>query len=76
VDRYGSLEKIIPYAKAVHAKVLEIDKDLNHPSFDLQKCVTIARKAGYDGYLGIEYEGPGDQVEGVRRAVKKLQPMM
>lgn len=76
VDRYSSLVKILPFAKAVHAKVLDIDEQLNHPKFDLAKCVALAKACGYDGYLGIEYEGGDDQMEGVTRAVAKLTPML
>jgi len=75
-DRYGSLRKILPYAKAVHAKVLDIDQDLNHPKFDLARCVRITRESGYDGYLGIEFEGAGDRIESVKRAVRKLTPLL
>ena len=76
VDRYGSLAKIMPWAKAVHAKVRDIDEDLNHPAFDHARCVAIAREFGYDGYLGIEFEGAGDPVEGVKRSIRKLTPML
>ncbi len=74
IDRYAALEKILPYAKAVHAKVLDIDEQLHHPAFDLARCVKLARESGYDGYLGIEFEGsnPADPVQGVKLAVKKL----
>ncbi|HEY8665046.1 MAG TPA: sugar phosphate isomerase/epimerase family protein [Tepidisphaeraceae bacterium] len=75
-DRYASLEKIMPWAEAVHAKVLDIDENLEHPKFDLAKCVAIAREGGYDWYLGIEYEGAGECVEGVKRAVKKLSGLI
>jgi len=74
-DRYASLQRIMPYAKAVHAKVLDIDAELSHPAFDLARCVQIVSNSGYDGYLGIEYEGSGDPIEGVRRAVRKLGPL-
>jgi sugar phosphate isomerase/epimerase len=75
-DREGSLRKILPYAKAVHAKVMEIDEHLNHPAFDLERCVQVTREAGYDGYLGIEFEGEGDRIESIRRAVRKLSPLL
>jgi sugar phosphate isomerase/epimerase len=76
VDRYASLAKIMPYAKAVHAKVNDIDAQLNHPRFDHARCIRIARESGYNGYLGIEYEGSGEPIEGVKRAVKKLTPLI
>jgi sugar phosphate isomerase/epimerase len=76
VERYEATKKIFPYAKAVHAKTKDIDENLNHPAFDLAKCVRIAKEAGYDGYLGIEYEGAGEPIEGVMRSVRILKPLL
>lgn len=76
IERYEATRKIFPYAKAVHAKTKDIDEKLNHPAFDLAKCVRIAREAGYDGYLGIEYEGEGEPVEGVKRSVRILRALL
>ncbi len=76
IERYEATRKIFPYAKAVHAKTKDIDENLNHPAFDLAKCVQIAKAAGYDGYLGIEYEGAGEPVEGVKRSVRILKPLL
>jgi sugar phosphate isomerase/epimerase len=75
-DRYAGLAKIMPLAKAVHAKVYDLDEQLNHPRYDLDKCVGLAKAAGYDGYLGIEFEGSGDPIEGVQRAITKLSAML
>jgi sugar phosphate isomerase/epimerase len=76
VDRYAAIDAIMPYCGAVHAKVNDIDEQLNHPRFDHARCIAIARRAGYDGYLGIEYESKFDCVEGIRRGVRKLRPLM
>src|SRR3954451_3329750 len=75
-DRLASLAKILPFAKAVHAKVYDMDEQLNHPKFDLQRCITLTKECGYDGYLGIEFNGIADPIEGVTRAIAKLTPMM
>ena len=75
-DRYASLARIMPWAKAVHAKVRDIDEQLDHPAFDHARCIAIAREFGYDEYLGIEFEGTGDPVEGVSRAVRKLRALL
>lgn len=75
-DRYTSLTKIMPFAHAVHAKVNEIDENLNHPRFDHARCIQIAKDAGYDGYLGIEYEGKSDPIEGIRRGVRLLRQLL
>ncbi len=76
IDRYAALEQVFPYALAVHAKINAIDEHLNHPSFDLARCVEITRAAGYDGYLGIEYEGGGDALVGIDRGVRKLRELL
>jgi sugar phosphate isomerase/epimerase len=64
------------FAKAVHAKVFDIDANLEHRKFDIEKCVSLAKACGYNGYLGIEYEGRDDPIEGVTRAVAKLTPLL
>lgn len=76
IDRYEATAKILPYAKAIHAKTKDIDENLNHPAFDLARCVQVTREGGYNGYLGIEYEGGGDGVEGVKRSVRILKPLL
>ena len=75
-DRYAAIEKVMPYAHAVHAKVNDIDEHLHHPRFDHATCLKISRAAGYDGYLGIEYEGKADCVEGVRRGATLLRKLL
>lgn len=76
VDRYASLTKIMPFARAVHAKVNDIDENLNHPRFDHARCIEIARSAGYDGYLGIEYEGKDDPMLGIERGARLLRQIL
>lgn len=76
VDRYKALEKIMPLAMATHAKVNDIDENLNHPRFDHARCVAIAKAVQFDGYLGIEYEGKDDPIIGIQRGVKKLLPLL
>lgn len=76
VDRWQALEQTYPYAKAVHAKIQDIDENLNHPAYDLARCIEVTRSAGYDGYLGIEYEGKGEPLAGVGRGVARLKQLL
>ena len=79
VDRYAALERTLPLAGAVHAKVLEVTEAggrLEHSAFDLARCVALTRAAGYDGYLGIEYEGPAPQFDGVAKAVALMRGLI
>lgn len=76
IERYSAIQKTMPFAAAVHAKVNDIDEQLNHPRFDHARCIAIARQAGYDGYLGIEYEGADDPVVGVTRGATLLRRLL
>jgi len=77
IDRYDALQKVLPYAAAVHAKVNDIDENLHHPRFDHRRCVELTRAAGYRGYLGIEFESKTvEPVEGIRRGVRLLSGLI
>lgn len=41
-----------------------------------EQCLAILKKAGYDGFVSIEYEGAEDCVEGVRRGLENLKRMI
>lgn len=66
--RYEGLRKIAPYARGVHAKMLEFGPDGEETRIDIGRCVKIFRDAGYDGYFGIEFEGRTDDHEGVLKS--------
>jgi len=71
--RYEFLERIMPYAKIVHAKFHEFDEDGEETVIDAKRCLDICRAAGFDGYCSIEFEGKGDQSEGVTKSVALLK---
>jgi sugar phosphate isomerase/epimerase len=68
VDRYDALEKLMPYAAAVHAKMYEFNERGLETKIDIPRCFHIAEKANFDGYLGIVFEGGGDDHDGVLKA--------
>lgn len=35
---------------------------------DVKKCIEILRRAGYDGYLSVEYEGADDCIVGIEKS--------
>ena len=47
----------MPLARAVSAKCFDFDSDDNETSIDYARMLDIVRGSGYDGFLGIEYEG-------------------
>jgi L-ribulose-5-phosphate 3-epimerase len=56
-DRYQGVKELMPYAKAVSAKSHDFDDQGNETRTDYFKMIDIVLDAGYDGYVGIEYEG-------------------
>jgi L-ribulose-5-phosphate 3-epimerase len=70
-DRYQGVSELMKYAKGVSAKSHEFDADGNETKTDYFKMMKIVLDAGYHGYVGIEYEGGGDEYAGVR-ATKAL----
>ncbi len=71
-DRYQGVEELMPFAKAVSAKSYDFDAAGNETTIDFQRMVSIVKKSGYKGYLGIEYEGSRlSEHEGIK-ATKKL----
>ena len=39
----------------------------------VRRCISILKRAGYDGFVSIEYEGPGDPIDGIRRGIENLR---
>lgn len=56
-DHYEAVEKLMPYAKAVSAKSYEFDDHGSETRIDYHHMMKVVTDAGYDGYVGIEYEG-------------------
>jgi len=71
-DRYKGVSELMPFAKAVSAKSHEFDENGNEIRTDYYKMMKIVVDAGYNGYVGIEYEGSQlSEDEGIK-ATKKL----
>ncbi|MCK4886054.1 MAG: TIM barrel protein [Planctomycetes bacterium] len=56
-DRYEAVKMLMPYAKAVSAKSQEFDANGDEINTDYYKMMKIVLDAGYDGFVGVEYEG-------------------
>ncbi len=65
--RYRELGKVFPYARHVHAKSHEFDDEGEDVDKDYGRIIRMLRDIDYDGCLCIEFEGPGDQIEGVKK---------
>ena len=66
-DRYKGMAELMPYAKAVSAKSHEFDANGDETGSDFYRMIDIVLDAGYNGYVGIEYEGSvHSEMEGIR----------
>lgn len=43
---------------------------------NVEKCLRILKRAGYDGYCSIEFEGAEDCIEGITRGFENLKAML
>jgi sugar phosphate isomerase/epimerase len=65
-DIYQGVEELMPYAKAVSAKSIDFDEAGNEIFIDYKKMMAIVKKAGYNGFVGVEYEGDRlDEIAGI-----------
>lgn len=71
-DIYKGVAELMPFAKAVSAKSYDFDTEGNQPKIDYVKMLKIVKEAGYDGFVGVEYEGANlSEIEGIN-ATKAL----
>ena len=71
-DKYQGVEELMPFAKAVSAKSYGFDRDGNETKIDYPKMMQIVKKAGYSGFVGVEYEGDELSEEAGILATKNL----
>ncbi len=71
-DRYKGVTEMLPFAKGVSAKSFDFDAKGNETSTDFLKMIKLVKASGYNGYLGIEYEGNRLGEEKGIRLTKKL----
>lgn len=72
-DRYKSLEKMLPYAKNIHAKSYKFDQTGNETTIDYQRCFQLIHQARYRGPIVVEYEGTGEAVDGVNQTLALIR---
>ena len=56
-DRYKGIEEMMPYAKAVSAKSHDFGPEGKEIHSDYPRIMKLVKDAGYNGFVGVEYEG-------------------
>lgn len=73
-DPYRGVAEMMPMARAVSAKSHEFDAAGNEVQVDFRRMMAIVLDAGYDGWVGVEYEGTAhSEPEGIRATVRLLE---
>jgi L-ribulose-5-phosphate 3-epimerase len=77
VDKYDAIRQMMPYAHAVSAKCYDFDDDTGlETQIDFPRMMKIVTDAGYNGFVGIEFEGGRlDEVTGIKRANALLEKL-
>ena len=74
-DIYQGVLEFLPYAKGVSAKAYSFDDDGEESTIDYGKMISIIKKAEFNGYIGIEYEGkdmlPTDGIIATKKLLEK-----
>ncbi len=71
-DLYDGVREMLPFAKGVSAKSYMFDESGDQVMIDYSKMLKIVKDAGFDGYIGIEYEGSDKTEEEGIKATKAL----
>lgn len=56
--RFEALDKILPYAYLVSAKAAHFNDQLEHTSYDFDRCVKLCEQHGFKGVYSVEQWSP------------------
>ncbi|WP_421823871.1 sugar phosphate isomerase/epimerase family protein [Flagellimonas oceanensis] len=56
-DKYKGVKELMPYAKGVSAKSYNFDENGNETVIDFERIMDTVVASGYEGFVGVEYEG-------------------
>jgi len=73
---YDQIEMSIPYAVSTHVKTeVTLDDGKTLAPFDLDRVFRMFAAHGFRGYMGLEYEAPGDPATTVPAALRRLKEL-
>jgi sugar phosphate isomerase/epimerase len=73
-DRYKGIEELLPFAKGVSAKSYDFDVNGEQPKIDYKRLIALVKASGFNGFIGIEFEGDTQpEEEGIRKTKALLQ---
>ncbi len=75
-DIYQSIEKTIPFADYMHARIHKITDDGKELEFDYDRIFKIIQAANYRGFISVEYEGEGDELKYIPISIDMIKKFM
>lgn len=72
-DPYDRLELLAPRASLVHAKTYYGDGEWYTLELDYARIASVLRRAGFRGYVSLEFEGKEDAHTGVPKSIDLLR---
>ena len=76
-DKYKGIEELMPYAKGVSAKTNVFDEQGNEMNSDYSRIMKIVAASGFEGNIGIEYEGSDlSEDEGIKATKALLERVL
>jgi len=71
-ETYDNIERCAPHAAIVHAKFFNVNPDGSDREFDWPRIRGIFARAGFRGFLSVEYEGADDDEIGTMKRIAKF----
>jgi sugar phosphate isomerase/epimerase len=73
-DRYLGVADFLPFAKGVSAKSYSFTAEGDEEIIDYSRLMKLVKESGFDGYVGIEFEGSGiSEPDGIRTTKSLLE---
>jgi len=71
-DKYQGTQLLLPFAKGISAKSFAFNENGAESSIDYHRMWQLIQSSGYQGYIGIEYEGENADEDAGIRATRDL----
>jgi len=76
-DKYKGVKELMPYAKGVSAKSYNFNEEGYETDIDFPRMMDIVLDSGYEGFVGVEYEGSElSEEEGILATKELLEKVL
>lgn len=72
-DPYSAVKMLGKHIKGASAKSIDFAPNGEEANIDFKKMFSVLKSVKFDGYIGIEYEGEENEIEGIHKTLKLVQ---